>query len=144
MKFRVHIFFAVLLSSILLPHSPGLSQENEDTSPDLAPRLILVHAAMCEGIRDYSPQNEAVVFSMKIGKVSCFVSFDPVPMETFIYQKWFHMDRLSTKIKLFLQPPRWSTFSSIQLREADKGPWRVEITDRRGNLLDTVRFSITD
>jgi hypothetical protein len=45
---------------------------------------------------------------------------------------------------LTLKPPRWSTFSSIQLREADKGPWRVEIVDEKDRLHKTLRFSITD
>jgi len=99
---------------------------------------------MCESIKDYSPINTAIIFSIEIGKISCFTSFDPVPKEMNIYQKWFHMDKLSTKKKLILKPPRWSTFSSIQLREADKGPWRVEITDNEENILKTLRFSIVD
>ncbi|MBW1746394.1 MAG: DUF2914 domain-containing protein, partial [Deltaproteobacteria bacterium] len=35
-------------------------------------------------------------------------------------------------------------FSSIQFREADKGLWRVEITDPEGNIFHVLRFSITD
>jgi hypothetical protein len=116
----------------------------EPPSESASKELTLVEAAMCEGIRGYNPYNQAVVFSRTIGKVSCFTYFDPVPEEMFIYQDWFHKDRLSTRIKLFLQPPRWSTFSSIQLREADKGPWRVEVTDQGGNVLCVLRFSITD
>jgi len=136
--------FAVVCLGVFL-HSHAVAEKNEKASPAEADeKLTLVQAAMCEGIKDYNPYNEAVVFSRTIGKVSCFTSFDPVPEKMFIYQNWFHRDRLSTKIKLFLQPPRWSTFSSIQLREADKGPWRVEVTDQGGNLLHILRFSITD
>jgi hypothetical protein len=62
----------------------------------------------------------------------------------YIYQKWYHSDKLITTQKLRLKPPRWSTFSSIQLRVADKGPWRVEIADHEGNILNVLRFSITD
>jgi Protein of unknown function (DUF2914) len=99
---------------------------------------------MCEEIQDFTCRNPAVVFSMKIGKVSCYTSFDPVPEKTFIYHKWFHRDELSTTKRLTLQPPRWGTYSSIQLRETDKGPWRVEISDQNGNLLRILRFSITN
>jgi len=99
---------------------------------------------MCEEIKEYTPYNSAVVFSIKIGKVSCFTSFDPVPEKTFIYHKWYHRDKPSTKKKMTLNPPRWSTYSSILLRETDKGPWRVEISDQKGNLLRILRFSITD
>jgi hypothetical protein len=106
--------------------------------------LTLISAAMCEGIKDHNPWNKAVVFSVSIGKVCCFNSFDPVPEKTVIYHNWFRRDKLSTRVKLSLQPPRWSTFSRIQLREADKGPWRLEITDRKGNLLHILKFSIVD
>ncbi|MBW2108934.1 MAG: DUF2914 domain-containing protein [Deltaproteobacteria bacterium] len=99
---------------------------------------------MCEKIQDYVPQNPAIVFPVALEKVSCFTAFDPVPEKCVIYHNWFHRDTLSTRIKLSLQPPRWSTFSSIQLREADKGPWYVEITDEGGRVFRVLRFSITD
>ena len=144
-RYRLCISLFVLFCVDLFLASQSLPQIDENSSPaPAAERLALVRAVMCEGIKEYKPHDQAVVFSVTIGKVSCFTSFDPVPEEMFIYQNWFHRDRLSTKIKLFLQPPRWSTFSSIQLREADKGPWRVEITDEGGNMLHVLRFSITD
>lgn len=107
-------------------------------------KLSLEQAVMCEAVRDYAPLNQGVVFPTSMGKVLCFTSFDPVPQKTVIYHNWFHRDQLSNKQRLGLQPPRWSTFSSIQLRETDKGPWRVEITDSAGQIIRVLRFSITD
>ncbi len=79
-----------------------------------------------------------------MGKVYCFSSFDPVPKKTFIYHYWYFQDRLIARVKLTLKPPRWRTYSTIQLRKADKGPWRVEITDSKGQRFKVLRFSITD
>lgn len=107
-------------------------------------KLQLVTAVMCEDIVNRLPYNEAVVFSITGGKVSCFTLFDPVLERTAVYHNWYYRDNLSTKIKLLINPPKWATYSSIQLREADKGPWRVEVTDSDGNVLQTIRFSITD
>jgi len=107
-------------------------------------RLILAQAVICEEIRDNTPHNQGVAFSMANGKVCCFTAFDPVPEKTFIFHRWFRRDRLIRSIKLSLQPPRWSTVSRIQLREADKGPWRVEITDQAGRIFRILRFSVTD
>ena len=118
------------------------SQEEADITPTGV--LTLGQAVMCESLEAYSPENIAVVFSIGVGKVLCFTSFDNVPEEMVIYHSWYRKDQLSSKRKLTLKPPRWATFSGIQLREADKGPWRVEITDDGGNLLRTLRFSITD
>ena len=147
MKNKSYIFlFGLFLINFCL-HSHAIPQTDENTQTQGHPtpeKPVLVQAAMCEEIEGYSPVNPAIVFSIEIGKVSCFTSFDPVPEEMYIYQKWYHRDKLSTKQKLRLKPPRWSTFSSIQLRVADKGPWRVEITDHEGNVLNVLRFSITD
>lgn len=145
MRYKSFVFLCVLLFIDFFVPSHTLPQENRDSlSASPLKTLTLVETVMCEEIKDYTPQNRAIVFSIGIGRVSCFTSFDPVPEKTFIYHNWFHRDKLSTKIKLFLQPPRWSTFSGIQLREADKGPWRLEITDQEGNTLHVLRFSITD
>jgi hypothetical protein len=142
-RYKQYVILIGLLLIILSPFSHVIPQTNKNASLSTE-KLTLVHAAMCECIKDYSPINTAIVFSIEIGKISCFTSFDPVPEEMSIYQNWFHKDKLSTKKKLILKPPRWSTFSSIQLREADKGPWRVEITDNEENILRILRFSIVD
>ena len=94
--------------------------------------LTLVQGVVCEDVKDGSPQNEGIAFPVSVGKVSCFTAFDPVPQRTVIYHNWFRKDELNTKIRLVLQPPRWATYSTIQLREIDKGPWRIEITDQEG------------
>ena len=144
-RYKLYMSLLVVLCVNLFLCSESFPQgEGNSSAAPISERLTLVQAVMCEGIKDYNPQNQAVVFSVTIGTVSCFTSFDPVPEDMFIYHKWFHSDRLSTKIKLFLQVPRWSTFSSIQLRQADKGPWRVEVTDQEGTILQVLRFSITD
>ena len=138
------IYFVLLLCVDFFLASPVLLQEKQDSSTLALKKLTLDRAVMCEGIKDFKPENIAVVFSITIGKVSCFTSFEVVPEQTFIYHKWFHKDEPSTEKRLTLQPPRWSSYSSIQLRETDKGPWRVEIWDQKDNLLHTLRFSITD
>ena len=106
--------------------------------------LTLVQATMCESIENLAPHNSSVVFSIDVRTVSCFTMFDPVPETAVIYQKWYKKDRLSTTQRLVLEPPRWRTYSSIHLREADKGPWRVEIVGPKGGVLKILRFSITD
>ncbi len=145
LKHKSFIFLFGLLFVNFFLHSLAIPQANNNTPPHASPeKLSLIQAVMCDGIKEYSPLNPAIVFSIKTGKVSCFTSFDPGPEEMYIYQKWYHRDKLSTKQRLLLMPPRWSTFSSIQLREADKGPWRVEITDHEGKVLHILRFSIVN
>jgi len=107
-------------------------------------KLALYQSAMCEGIEEYAPLNEAIVFSISLGKVYCFTFFEPVPQKTWIFHNYYFQDRLVAKAKLVIKPPSWKTYSSIQLREPDKGPWRVEVTDSGGRTFKVLRFSITD
>ncbi len=104
----------------------------------------LVHAVMCEEIENYLPVHPAVVFSIAQEKIICFTTFDPVPETTDIFHKWYKRDRLVSLAKLTLKPPKWSSFSSMQLRNLDKGPWRVDIENADETVLKTLRFSISD
>jgi hypothetical protein len=109
-----------------------------------AAQLELFQGLMCEDISSNAPRNPTIVFSIAQKKAVCFSSFDEVPQKTIIYHNWYHRDVPSAKIRLTLKPPRWSTYSSIQLRRTDIGPWRVEISDDKGNVLGVLRFSVTD
>jgi hypothetical protein len=121
------------------------AQEQSGSSTPASPAVFkLEQAVMCEDIKDYLPYNAAVVFSMEIGKVFCFTSFSGITEKIYIFHDWFRQDRLITTKRLLLQPPEWATTSSIQLREADKGPWRVEVKDETGKVIQVLRFSITD
>ena len=142
MKYRT---FMILFSSIhlflLLPSAVLSQSEPNETAGG---EVVLVQAQMCEDIQNQTPQNATTVFSIERRKAICFTTFDPVPVDTVIYHHWFHRDRPSARIKLSLKPPRWSTYSSIQIRKTDVGPWRVEITDSEGKILRVLRFSITE
>jgi hypothetical protein len=124
---------SVLISAQAVEHQPNAPSNG----------MTLVRAVMCEFINDFSPQNQAVVFSVDIGKISCFTSFVNIKSSTYTRHKWYRRDELVTTKRLTLNPPNWSTYSSIQLREADKGPWRVEILSSRNQLIETLRFSVT-
>jgi hypothetical protein len=142
MNYRNLLF--VFFSTPLLLLMAVAVQSQSDTSDTAAENVVLVQAAMCEDIQDQTPQNLTTVFSVERRKAVCFTSFDPVPNHTVIYHHWFHRDRPSAKIRLNLKPPRGSTYSSIQLREEDLGPWRVEVTDVQGQIIQILRFSITE
>ncbi len=118
------------------------TQAAEATEPSQRPKLG--HATMCERVDNLNPTRPGIVFSVSNGQVCCYSSFDPVPQPALIYHRWFHRDELSTQTRLRVYPPKWATYSVIQLRETDKGPWRVEITDQNGRVFKVLRFSIAD
>lgn len=137
---RKKIFYALFLTLVLFVQGTVWSEE----SNVLVEEPTLKKAVMCESIQKYLPANEAVVFSIDLGRLYCFTEFDPVPVQSVIHHKWYRKGNLVTVKQLTLNPPRWSSFSTIQLREQDKGPWQVEIIGANDRLLRTLRFSITD
>ncbi len=145
MKLPALKLFVMFLAFIFFPSPDALSQDAKNLRGNAnSPRPSLGRAVMCEGVRENDAHNQGIVFSVSIGRVLCYSDFEVVPKKTFIYHNWYFRDRLVTRLKLALQPPRWAGTTSIQLREADRGPWRVEVADQEGYVFQTLRFSITD
>lgn len=141
MKMAKSLIRAIIFLVALLV-IPGTVCSQEASNPSEEPTLV--KAVMCEFIEKFAPVNEAVVFSFDLERIFCFTKFDPVPIKTVIYHKWYHRGVLISAKQFTVHPPRWSSSSSMQLRDADKGAWHVEVTDKSGTLLSTMRFSITD
>jgi hypothetical protein len=139
--YKFYLLIAILPLFFIFPFSARSQPSASDESDS---KIVLVQAVLCEDIQENRPKNQTTVFSIERRKAFFFTAFDPVPQQTVIYHNWFHRDRPVAKIKLTLKPPRWSTYSSIQLRAEDIGPWRVEIADSQGNIFRVLRFSITE
>lgn len=131
----------ILVCGVFGAHAQSPSRS---TTGPASTRLSLVQALICEDMKDGIPYNTAVTFSISTGKIYCYTLFDQIAEDTAVYHHWFFRDKPSARIRLSLKHPRWSTYSSIQLREADRGPWKVEISDAGGRVLKTLRFSVTD
>jgi hypothetical protein len=142
MRYRLLFIIGALLTIQILLLLPSDRLKNIRNAN--AQELKLSQALMCEEVINSAPKNPTVVFSATREKAICYTTFDPVPQKTVIFHNWFHRDVPSARIQLTLNPPSWSTYSSIQLRKADIGPWRVEITDEKGKVFGVLRFSVTD
>ncbi|NLD37136.1 MAG: DUF2914 domain-containing protein [Desulfatiglans sp.] len=121
---------------------PGFTEEGPAAEKFAPP--VLKQAVLCEKIEKSKPVHEGVVFSAGIERLFCFTYFDPVYGVSEIFHKYYFNDKLEKKYPLSIKPPSYKTYSRIDLRESDKGPWRVEITDAEDNVLTIIRFSITD
>ncbi len=133
--------FVITVLIFLWGAPPAVKADAEDGPTE---KMVLGRALMCESIENFQPVNPAVVFSIGNEEVYCYSEFDPVYEKVKIFHKWFKKDKLIFSMPLTLSPPKWASLSKIQLRNADKGPWRVEIQDLEGNILKTLRFGISD
>jgi hypothetical protein len=109
---------------------------------DVSP--VVNEAVMCEKILDGLPVNQTIIFNVSKTSAYCWSRFDPVPADGVVYHEWYRKGMLITRKKLAVHTPRWATYSRLPLRQADIGPWRLDITDENGNVLKTLRFSVTE
>jgi hypothetical protein len=136
---------ATVLVVFLLPAiTAGQPSDSGQLAAPQNAELVLGESAVCENVQNGIPEQAAVAFSVRLKRVYCYTDFTTVPEKSFAYHNWYLRDNLKASVKLTVRPPRWSIYSSIQLRDSDKGPWRVEITDEEGNILKTLRFSVID
>lgn len=135
---------ALLLTAVLPALAVGQSPVEEQLVTVEIKKLALGSTSTCELVKNAAPENKAVVFSSTLQKVYCYTNFTSVPEKMFTYHNWYLRDKLKASIKLVLRPTSWSTYSAMELRSSDRGPWRVEVTDEEGNILKTLRFSIID
>jgi len=133
----VLLFVALVSLSI-----PVMSQQ--EATPGKAASPILKKAVMCEGIQDGLPVNQTIVFDVSKGSAYCWSGFDPVEVDGVIFHQWYRNGELTSSFKLAVHPPRWANQSSLRLRQADVGPWSLNITNETGDILKTLRFSITE
>lgn len=145
MKTPVFLRIAALLIAFLLPAiTAGQPSGSGQLAAPQSAELVLGESTVCENVRNGIPEQTAVAFSVDLNRVYCYTDFNTVSEKSFAYHNWYIRDTLKASVKLTVRPPRWSTYSSIQLRDSVKGPWRVEITDEEGNILETLRFSVID
>jgi hypothetical protein len=139
------IFFCFMTGLLVTFGQQANAHEQEEHKvPGKTKALALSEAFLCENILNAKPKNRAVVFSIALEKIICYTAFDLIPVNSFIYHKWYYRDKLHQKSRLILKPPRWAAFSRIELRKARKGPWRVEVCDQNDKVLQILRFSIVD
>lgn len=132
----------LLLATIVSLSMPLVAEQEAAPGETLSPTLK--KTVMCEGVQDGLPMGQTIVFDVSNGSAYCWSDFDPVAEDSIVYHQWYRNGELVSSLKLAVHPPRWAAYSSLRLRQADVGPWSLNITNRDGDVLKTLRFSITE
>jgi hypothetical protein len=140
LAFKQHSVLSIFLLSSVLAGAPSFLHADENDAG--VPHLM--QAAICEKVIDLKAINSGVVFPIRIGELSCFTFFDPVPEPVTLIHHWYYYDRLMERIWIPVRPPRWGAYSTLHLRATDKGAWRVEIADSEGHVFHILRFSVVE
>jgi hypothetical protein len=139
-KFKSVLLLGII--SFLLPVTGGMADTISPSRGAESP--IVKKAVMCENVQNGLPVNQTIIFDGSRSSAYCWSEFDPVPAESVVYHKWYRKGELITSKKLAVHPPRWAVYTRLPLRQADVGPWHLDITDESGIVITTLRFSITE
>ena len=101
------------------------------------------NAAIGEDVVNHEVVSQGASFSTSVGKLYCFSKIANIDNHTNVVHAWYYGSEERARVSLNVSPPAWRTYSSKVIQAHEIGVWRVEILDQNGNLLDTVRFQVT-
>lgn len=108
-----------------------------------ADTMEVENSAICESVVDREAVNEGTSYSTSVGKLYCISKISNIQSHTEVVHAWYFGDTERARVTLNVNPPAWRTYSSKIIQDHEIGAWRVEILDPSGNLLETLRFEVT-
>jgi hypothetical protein len=125
----------VLLVSLCLLIPAAWAQE--------ANKVQIVAAAICKDVVEREAVDIGTQFPNSVSRLYCFTKVVSTEIPTEIVHVWRYGDVERARVSLAVRASAWRTYSSKAIQSHEIGPWRVDVLDTSGNLLETINFEIT-
>ncbi|MDH3800438.1 MAG: DUF2914 domain-containing protein [Desulfobacterales bacterium] len=123
-----------LISLSLLIPAAGAQQAN---------KVQVVAAAICKDVVEREAVDVGTQFSNSVSRLYCFTKAVSSEIPTEVVHVWRYGDVERARVSLAVKAANWRTYSSKAIQSHEIGPWRVDVLDTSGNLLETINFEIT-
>ncbi len=123
-----------LISLSLLIPAAGAQQAN---------KVQVVDAAICKDVVEREAVDVGTQFSNSVSRLYCFTKAVSSEIPTEVVHVWRYGDVERARVSLAVKAATWRTYSSKAIQSHEIGPWRVDVMDTSGNLLETINFEIT-
>lgn len=110
-------------------------------SPVLAQGLSVEKIVVAQAVDQLTPIAVKGTFPADVGKVYCFSKISGATSETTITHVWYWKDQEMARVELPVRAASWRTYSSKNILDHWRGPWRVEIF-HGGTYLSGVDFTV--
>ena len=120
-----------LISLCLLIPAAGAQQAN---------KIQVVAAAICKDVVDREAVEVGTQFSNSVSRLYCFTKAVSTEIPSEIVHVWSYGDVERARVSLAVKAATWRTYSSKAIQPHEIGPWRVDVLDTSGNLLETINF----
>ena len=124
----------LLISLCLLIPAAGAQEANT---------VQIVAAAICKDVVDREAVDIGTQFSNSVSRLYCFTKVVSTEIPTEIVHVWSYGNVERARVSLAVRAATWRTYSSKAIQSHEIGPWRVDVLDTSGNLLETINFEIT-
>ena len=108
-----------------------------------ANKVQVVAAAICKNVVDREAVDVGTQFSNSVPRLYCFTKAVSTQIPTEVIHVWSYGDVERARVSLAVNAASWRTYSSKAIQSHEIGPWRVDVLDTSGNLLETINFEIT-
>ena len=108
-----------------------------------ASQVQVVAAAICKNVVDREAVDIGTQFSNSVSRLYCFTKAVSTQIPTEVIHVWSYGDVERARVSLAVNAASWRTYSSKAIQSHEIGPWRVDVLDTSGNLLETINFEIT-
>jgi hypothetical protein len=105
--------------------------------------LDVVAAAICEKVQNRETVNVGTRFTSSTSRLYCFTKIVGAGTPTEVVHVWSYGDVERARVSLDVNSSNWRTYSSKAIQAHEIGPWRVDVLDTSGNLLETINFEVT-
>ena len=110
----------------------------------LLDRMVVIRSLACKKVKNNQPLYPGKRFPTDVGRVYCHSLLDNNSgKHNDIYHIWYMNGHLKAKVRIRVRDgEEIPAFSDREIKKADKGTWKVEITDSDKKILDTVIFEV--
>ena len=108
-----------------------------------ADKLEVVAAAISKNVVALEAMDVSNRFSNSTPRLYCFTKVVGASQPTEIVHVWSYNNVERARISLAIKTASWRTYSSKAIQAHEIGPWRLDVLDTSGNLLETINFEIT-
>ena len=108
-----------------------------------ANKVQVVAAAICKDVVEREAVDVGTQFSNSVSRLYCFTKAVSTEIPTEVVHVWSYGDVERARVSLAVKAATWRTYSSKAIQSHEIGPWRVDVLDTSGNLLETINFEIT-
>jgi hypothetical protein len=153
------LFILAVMSIIIISHAVRMNAQEtaseemappqqtaslQETAPTESTPVQIARMTICRDVVDREPVDPGENFEASIGRLFCFTKVVGVTEPVLITHAWYFGDTERARVELPVKSSSWRTYSSKMIMANEIGDWHVEVISPDGELLNTVKFKITE